>query len=90
MSKAKDKPALEAAQESETAPAQAAKATDLADILAEGIGEHDTRIAALETKVAALRQAIIDLAALLRNAGPPTKGALECVTNTLTRLEPLL
>ena len=90
MSKAKDKPTLDEAQESETAPAQAAKATDLADILAEGIGQHDTRIAALETKVAALRQAVIDLAALLRNAGPPTKGALECVNNTLARLEPVL
>lgn len=69
-----------------TPPAQA---TDLADILSEGIGEHDTRIAALETKYAAVRQAVVDLAALLRNAGPPTKGALECVNNTLARLEPV-
>jgi hypothetical protein len=50
----------------------------------------DQRIARLEAEVLALRQALIDLAALLRNAGPPTKGALECVTNTLDRLEPLL
>lgn len=61
----------------------------LEEMTAEAIGELNTRISALETKNAALRQAIIDLAALLRNAGPPTKGALECVNNTLARLEPV-
>lgn len=74
----------------ETKPAETAEATNLGDLLAEGIGEHDNRIAALETKVVALRQGLIDLAALLKNAGPPTKGALDVVNATLARLEPVL
>lgn len=67
-----------------------ANTTSLVGLLADAGREQDIRITRLEAEVLAIRQALIDLAALLRNAGPPTKGALECVTNTLDRLEPLL
>lgn len=54
------------------------------------VEELDSKATGLELRLGAVRQGLIDLAALLRNAGPPTKGALECVNNTLARLEPVL
>lgn len=53
------------------------------------VQELDSKATGLELRLGAVRQGLIDLAALLRNAGPPTKGALECVNNTLARLEPV-
>lgn len=52
------------------------------------VQELDSKATGLELRLSAVRQGLIDLAALLRNAGPPTKGALECVKNTLAQLEP--